>query len=213
MRFLKTVMLAAATAGVMATQASAQTAVSVQFNQSPSVAVVTNNTGGAWYADITGTGISLQDAIVYCFDSTRNFNPGQAAPYSYGLYTFSQFLNQVAGASAPSNVNPWNKSLTTNDLNAMADLALGYNQPGWTAASNGQIQLDIWAISNNPGNSGAVPGNFDTWRVLYNGQNQTFLVQVPPGSTVTPEPSTYALMAAGLAGLFMANRRRRQNNA
>ncbi|BAH37623.1 MAG TPA: PEP-CTERM sorting domain-containing protein [Gemmatimonas aurantiaca] len=206
MRFLKTVMLAAVTAGVMATQASAQTAVTVAFNQG--TAVHTNNTGGAWYGDIGG-GYTLADAIIYCIDQTRQFNPAQAAPYNYTMYTFAQFL-----AGPASTATPWAPAnLTLDNLNHIAFLsstyAVGPSNPG-TNASNGAIQNTIWAISAGGNNTPAPGGDFSNYRVLYNGQNQTFLVQVPPGSVVTPEPSTYALMAAGLAGLLVAQRRRRQ---
>lgn len=210
MRFLKTVMLAVATAGVMATQASAQTPVSVTFNQG--TAVYTNNTGGAWYAGITdGGSLDLAKAIVYCIDQSRTFNPAQAAAYSYTMYTFDQFLASVA-----TTATPWAPDkLTEDNLNAMAYWTTQYTpalSDNGTKAANGAIQLDIWSISTNGNNNPAPGGDYSNFRVLYNGQNQTFLVQIPGGSVVTPEPSTYALMAAGLAGLLVASRRRRQTN-
>ncbi len=206
MRFLKTVMLAAATAGVMATQASAQTSVGLATG---STAIYTTNNGGAWYANITGYSVPLNNVIIYCIDQSRQFNPGNS--YSnYKLYTFGQFLTQVAGA--PNTTSPWNGTLTGWDLSQTAYLTTQYLAGSGNAATNSPIQQQIWDISTNAINPVvAPPGSWSNYRVLYNGKNQTFMVQVPPGSRV-PEPATFALMVAGLAGLGVVARRR-QNNA
>lgn len=217
MRFFKTVMLAAVTAGVMSTQAVAQPIVDVKVTgtaYAASVGAPYNANGGGFNALISGlpANITLVDNIVYCFDVARQFTFNTT--YQYKVLTFAQFV-----AAAPTG-NTWENINNVAELNAMAFLASQYPNPA--LPTNAQIQKDIWDIS-----SGAVdatgyagPDLSGSWLVLVDANSwangdkgvQSFLVQGTLRSTVTPEPSTYVLMAAGLAGLLVANRRRRQTN-
>lgn len=206
MKFLKSMMLAAMAAGIVSTQASAQTPVTVTFNGG--TAVHTNNNGGAWYTliqsgDLT---VNLSNAIVYCIDNTRYFQPGSSYN-NYALYSFNDFLGSVANSASPWAPN----KLTLDNLNSMADLTSSYvvgSTASFDKVTNTNVQQAIWNISNNAVNP-AGPPSFDNsgWSVLYNGQNQTFLVQTPPRFQ-TPEPATFALLASGLVGLVAVGRRR-----
>ena len=210
MKFLKSMMLAASAAAIVASPAMAQTSVSVTFTGATAAYANADShgrTGGAWYTNISSTdeSVSLSNAIVYCIDNTRYFTLAPGSNYTYGLYTFSDFL------ATANTVSPWapNK-LTMSNLNAMADLAGGYilDDASSSARSfNTANQVSIWNISNNAAEPANPPGDFSNWAVLYNGKNQTFLVQTQP-KFQTPEPATFALLASGLVGLVAVGRKR-----
>ena len=72
-----------------------------------------------------------------------------------------------------------------------------------TAVSGAQIAIHDQGAPNNCASSkGVMLG-------AVSGQNTSDLECGGGGTSTVPEPSTYALMAAGLAGLFVASRRRR----
>lgn len=187
--------------------------------------VYTNNNGGAWSATSSvGLGsASLTSLTVYCFDNLRFFTPG--APTAYIALTFSEFVGN-AGAGAGGRGSNWN-TVTLADLNAMAGIAATY-EAGLNAsyyAPNTTRQNNIWSIANNAVQGDPSGPSFATsWMVLVdkaewerglNGQNgqirgsQSFLIQVPSASTTVPEPSTYALMGAGLLAVGFMSRRRK----
>ena len=223
MRKFFTTAAAAMMLGVSATTVSAQVTTTLNMT---STEVYTNNGGGGWNATSSvglGTG-GLTSLVVYCFDNQRYFQFN--TPTQYVALTFRQFLNN-AGAGPGGRSNNWSQ-LDAQDLNSMVSLIGGYvpNQLGGTIrAANGAIQQQIWNIGNAGNGTYAGPANAyaPDWMVLVDkaewerglkGQHgfqgsQSFLARLPNGTTVTPEPSTYALMAAGLAAMAAVSRRRR----
>lgn len=209
MRFFKSVVIAAAAVAVMTSGAGAQANIGVKVTSQFQPA----GTGGSFNAVFTGVpaAYSLTN-IVYCFDQLRTFSYNVQTPYV--LLTFGQFLAANPTGARWSNVN------NLDELQQMAAYANTYTGVN---ATNIPIQKNIWDISagvtNVASNAYAGPDYSNTWFVLADSANwssgnrgsQSFLVQGTLRSV--PEPSTYALMAAGLAGLFMASRRRRQINS
>jgi hypothetical protein len=223
-----------AAAGLMAlssiaTQASAQIAVTVNVKNTE---VFSSNSGGAWGATITGAGLpnfvfgtapgNLNLPIVYCFDSTRQFNFNNNLNMT--LLTFQQF---ISGNPAPA-INPWG-NINIDDLNAMAGLAAtGYVANVNTAAvrnANALNQTAIWNLSNGVTQAPiGTPDLSENWMVLVDTQDwfgpagnrtngsQSFLVRLEPRAVV-PEPSSVMLLVAGFGAIAVFSRRRRDTVA
>ncbi len=155
--------------------------------------------GGGFEFTTNGT-FSFQEYLAYCIDPTRTF-AFNTTYTDYKLYSFSSF---VSLALAPNQVN-------VTDLNFIAKQVEGYINTQGPTDGNNVIQKAIWDTYTGVTNGdGSAPTG--SWAVLANGVNQTFIVKVPEAFNVVPEPSTYALMAVGLTGLFAASRRRRLQN-
>lgn len=224
----KRLLVAAATAmiGLGASTVQAQVATNITVGQQR---VYPNNGGGAWNvtSSVALGSANLTSFIAYCFDHERNLQ----TPNEYLALTFYQFINGV-GAGPGGAPAYWN-TVNVQDLNSMVEQVSNYwlddaTLPG--QAHNSPIQQLVWDISNNTtaGTFGGDPDTYsNSWMVLVDKQEweagllgqtqggnrfyggQSLLIEVPGGGLVTPEPSTYALMAAGLAGIAFAARRRR----
>ncbi|AMW04166.1 PEP-CTERM sorting domain-containing protein [Gemmatimonas phototrophica] len=239
MKLFSKSLLAVATVSVMSLPVGAQTPANVTVNisnlnnQADWVARANpagfSTIGGGWRATVTGIPKALtvpQDLILYCFDSQRQF--AYNTNMNYTLLSFGDFLSN-AGVVDGLRAAQWDQ-INVLDLNYMVERASGYDMTGAITANNNTRQTDIWNTSNN-GAASASPFNkaanaySNSWMILVdrnewaNGNGaaidgrQSFLVQIGGGGTVVPEPSTYALMGAGLVALFAVSRRRRNTVA
>lgn len=168
--------------------------------------------GGGFNYNITaGNTAELGSSLIaYCFGPDQYIQD----PAKYRVMTFAEF---TGWSSRPSTYN----TITTQDLNDMAYLVTTYTTGAATVA-NGTTQERIWQIAVDGTQAVNTGVDFSSgFRVMiddrfltqkdfrFSAATQPFLAQVPGGSIVTPEPSTYVLMAAGLAGLAVVSRRRR----
>ncbi len=156
--------------------------------------------GGRFDATVSSPS-SLANSIkyVFCIDDARFISSPTGTYTNYVMYTFQQFENLGYQAN------------TKDNLNAMVDNALDI-----VAGTSIDIaQQNTWSIFKDAAGFKNASGSQDwsnTWVVLYTKDtpfHQTFIAQVPGGLTTVPEPSTYALMGAGLLALGFVSRRRK----
>lgn len=162
--------------------------------------VFSGNATGVFSGVAGNSNGTLQDLTVSANGSSTTTNPSSAATsfLTIGGYTFS-----LTGAPSGSTFGPITLSdqpggaIASFSVNGMVDgpgLMTGSMYSGiFTAQFVGESSGQVFNQINNGGSPVVTfSANF----------------AATPASTV-PEPSTYALMGAGLAGLFAATRRRR----
>ncbi|WP_396207229.1 PEP-CTERM sorting domain-containing protein [Gemmatimonas sp.] len=200
-------------------------AASAQLPLDPSVAVTFNNNtsrrtgatgfggeGGGYFGsfniDFPTETRTFENYLLWCIDAYRGVQvPGTT---TYQFFTVQSFVQSGYGAPIwPSG----EYDVTAGDMGNVTSL-VNTLSTDWSSLSAGQrndYQGSIWQSfrgqSTYPNSATAIIAGdpyFETsgWYVLYNGTNQTFLVQVA-------EPGTIALLLLGLSGMaFMAFRRR-----
>lgn len=176
---------------------------------------------GPYTANLTGFTSAFTDrtnAPVWCVDFAHNTGTTVDTYYATALSgtDFTKTLNYVTVG---------NNSATAKLNYQKAAWLIEQYDAGVANFSAINVQGTLWELFN-PGNItggytnllSSVPGSFTlkkTWFVMSDKidgseiTNQEFLYS----STVTPEPSTYLLMAVGLGGVGLAVRRRRRRSA
>ncbi len=177
---------------------------------------------GAFKGSLSGAGIFDSPSFVtYCVELEQSFS------WSSNLTSYT-LVSPAAYSQASPNANGWGPNAVTIG-NRLGEL-LTYALPLVTNAANSTaLQLAIWntiydtdlTVSSGTFTDASTfagqantylldsSGNGSTLQVgiLTNSNKQDFIVAAP-----VPEPSTYALMLAGLAGMgFVARRRSRRD--
>jgi hypothetical protein len=143
---------------------------------------------------------TFDDYLVWCIDPNRTISvPG--GPYAYAAFTAANFANATLGSANGHDV-------TVGDMGKIVWLVsdLSTNWATYTTAQRADRQGSIWATfrGETPALSGISSADINGWKVLYNGQNQTFL-------TYVSEPADAALIVSALFGMaftFLVRRRR-----
>lgn len=209
---LKTLALAATLALPVAggAQSAIDPSVSVTLNSHPLATQGTgygDGFGGGFLGDFAidfpaeqGGTKTFNNFLLWCIDPNRGVSvPGT---YTYEAWTATDFAASPYGSTKPSD-------LTDAQMRSIVSLVTTL-QNGWSGFTEQQrkdYQGSIWATfrdeTNNIIYAGDANASLDGWIVLYNGENQTFLTQVP-------EPSSWALVLVGLSGMFFLVARRRR---
>ncbi|HEX7435891.1 MAG TPA: PEP-CTERM sorting domain-containing protein [Caldimonas sp.] len=171
---------------------------------------------GGYTGALSGFGAPFDTASfqAYCVELTQQFSFGSGGMTDYSI---------VPGATDPQWLNP---AASANRIGQLITYVNANPTAVDTAAESTSLQLAIWnsiydtdntltggTFTDTSGyktyantllaNSIGTVSNLNVY-VLTNSQKQDFLVTRP-----VPEPSTYALMMAGLMGMSFTGRRRR----
>lgn len=167
--------------------------------------------GGGFFANFTvnfpaPTGpVTFNNYLIWCIDAGRSVTlPGT---YTYALYRAVDFANSTTLLST----NNYDPSVT--DMQRIASLQSQLETATIPSLNAFDIQGSIWSIfdgyttyGGNPNNAAIIAGNpnfsISNYYVLWNGSNQSFLVEIP-------EPSSALLLAIAGMGIALLVVRRR----
>ncbi len=149
-----------------------------------------NVTGAGWtWGGLTLSGLQRYQAAAYLLD-TALAGGGLTTEYQGAIWS----LLDISGTNPNLNLID---TASSTDAYSLRQLAANFV----TNAANSTYDYNKWAVV-----SGIASGSGS----LYCDPNvQTFLVQISNGGGQVPEPSTYAMMGAGLVGLAFLSRRKK----
>lgn len=212
---MKKVLLAAMASLALSTIASAQTQVTNRSQIANSQTFTWANHPSATNPFTFATGIPGLSVDVNATPFSGWYTPCQAGPcwaggfvdgddllYGYGITQYTLTFNQYLSAFATQG---WHDSANTS-----GDILIAAYNGATLVGSFSQFTGSGGAPNNNQAAVIGLQGvNFD--RIVLTGRNEFAInqVTVSTNTNVVPEPSTYALLAAGLAAMAVVSRRRR----
>ena len=209
-------LLAAIAAGALAAQAPRARAALAAADQSNTVGGQTFSNGASTgaQANVVGESFTPASAVMNAVTlSLEDYTTASASTVTLNVYAGAGFAGTLLGTSAPVTFS--NTSLATVEFDLAAPLTL-------TLGSTYTLALSLAAYtgilsqfsSANPYAGGTFyfgGGSISAWDLVFaEGVNSASLL--PPPANV-PEPSSWALLGVGVAGLGVAALRRRRVRA
>jgi hypothetical protein len=143
-----------------------------------------------------GNDLVAGEAVIVSFDAKGSFADG-------GVASVEVFSERIGGGTNPPGANYQFWNMPGFNADTFTTFSFTYfvstqAAPGEPAGAPGGLTILLGATTGGAPNSSA--------NVFYDNVSMTVMREMPP----IPEPSTYALMLAGLAGVGLLAKRRRQ---